>query len=153
MLFVLQQETRQLLVQVIAADAQAALAAATAAVQRPKGAEDVEDVDTSGVCRHMVLACGHIRRSNPGCGCILIAKWGRGLFVWMGGWSLGVGLARETCKEDVCDCIRTSCGLLALTCFMLLFVSSGVGLLLLKSPLLLLKLLLLLLLRATVSCR
>lgn len=44
-----QQETRQLLVQVIAADAQAALAAAAAAVQRPKGAEDVEDVDTSGV--------------------------------------------------------------------------------------------------------
>jgi hypothetical protein len=46
----MQQETRQLLVQVIAADAQAALAAATAAVQRPKGAEDVEDVDTSGGC-------------------------------------------------------------------------------------------------------
>jgi hypothetical protein len=47
---VLQQETQQLLVQVTAADAQAALAAATAAVQRPEGAEDVEDVDTSGVC-------------------------------------------------------------------------------------------------------
>lgn len=46
--FALQQETRQLLVQVIAADEQAARAAATAAVTRPKGTEEVEDIDTSG---------------------------------------------------------------------------------------------------------
>lgn len=43
-----QQETRQLLVQTLAADAAAALAAATAAVTRPKGTEDVEEIDTSG---------------------------------------------------------------------------------------------------------
>lgn len=45
-----QQETRQLLVQTLAADAAAALAAASAAVARPKGTEEVDDIDTSGGC-------------------------------------------------------------------------------------------------------